>query len=97
TSPTPPYSPISRPQHVERPRKRDRLADVGDAANPRHRALHAKAESRVHERAVFPEIQVPAVRVLRQLLRANAGEQLVVVVLALATADDFAEIGRAHV
>src|SRR3989442_9767183 len=80
----------SRPQLVEGPRKRDRLADVGDAADPRHRALHAKAEPRVHERAVFPEIQVPAVRVFRQLLRADAGEQLVVVVLALATADDFA-------
>src|SRR5438270_2122627 len=44
----------------------------------------------MHERAVLPEIQIPRVRLFRQLLGANPREQLVVVVLALAAADDLA-------
>src|SRR6266850_2544351 len=88
----------SRPQLVERPRECDRLADVGNAADPRHGALQAEPEPRVHERAVFAEVQVPAVRVLRQLFGADAGEQLVVVVLTLAAADDLpVPLGGEHV
>src|SRR6266568_3014910 len=78
------------PQPVQRPWKSDRLADMRDAADPRDRALDAEPESGVHERAVLPQIQIPRVRLFRQLLGTNAREQLVVVVLALAAADDFA-------
>src|SRR5258706_9833794 len=83
-SPTRSLAMRSRPQLVERPWECDRLADVRNATDPRHRALQAEPEPRVHERAVFAEVQVPAVRVLRQPFRADAGEQLVVVVFTLA-------------
>src|SRR5207245_1482618 len=41
------------------------------------------------ERAVLPQIEIPRVRLLRQSLGANARQQLLVVVLALAAANDF--------
>src|SRR5256885_1380872 len=86
------------PEFVQRPRKCDRLANVWDAADPRDRTLDAEPEARVHERPVLPEIQVPAVRLLGQLVLADAREQLVVVVLALAAADDLAvAFRRQHV
>src|SRR5437867_5544686 len=86
------------PQLVQRPRKRDRLANVWDAANPRDRALDAQPEARVDERPVLPEIQVPAVRLLGQLVRADARQQPVVVVLALTAADDLTvPLRRQHV
>src|SRR2546423_1084843 len=86
------------PQLVQRPRKCDRLANVWDAADPRDRTLDAEPETRVHERPVLPEIQVPAVRLLGQLVLADAREQLVVVVLALAAGDDLAvALRRQHV
>src|SRR5258705_2467542 len=44
----------------------------------------------MHERAVLPQIQIPGVRLFRQLLGADTREQLVVIVLALAAADDLA-------
>src|SRR2546425_12489640 len=88
----------SRPEPVQRTRERDRLADVRDAADPRHGALHAEPEPGVYERAVLAEVQVPAVRVFGQLLRADAPEQLVVIVLALAAADDLpVPFGGEHV
>src|SRR5207244_3605442 len=46
--------PASRPQLVQRPRKRDRLADVGNPADPRHRALDAEPEARMDERPILP-------------------------------------------
>src|SRR2546426_7973087 len=67
---------------------RSRLANVRDAADPRHRALDAEAEPRVHERAVLAQVEVPAVGPLGELLFADPLQQLVVVVFALATADD---------
>src|SRR5204862_2449440 len=88
----------SRPRRVQGTRKRDRLADVRDAADPRHRALDAEPEAGVHERAVLAQVEIPAVGVLRQLLRTDPREQLVVVVFALAAPDDFAvPFGREHV
>src|SRR5256885_15991383 len=92
------YTVCSRPQLVQRPRKRDRLANVWDAADPRDGALEAEPEARVNERPILPEIQVPAVRVLGQPLLADAREQPVVVVLALAPTDDLAvALRRQHV
>src|SRR5207247_11100484 len=55
----------SRPQFVERARKRDCFPDVRDATDPRHRALHAEPEPRMDERPVFPEIEIPAVGIFR--------------------------------
>src|SRR5256884_260200 len=90
--------PPSRPQLVQRPRKCDRLANVRDATDPRDRALHAQPKARVDERPVLAEIQVPAVRLLGKLLLADAREQPVVIVLALAAPDDLAvSLRRQHV
>src|SRR5689334_4388970 len=79
---------LSRPQLIQRPRKRDRFPNMRDAANPGDRALDAESKSRVHEGAVFPQVEIPAVRLFWELLRADPREQLVVVVFALAAADD---------
>src|SRR3989441_3863179 len=60
-----------------------------NAADPRDRALDPQSESGMDERAVLPQIEIPRIRLLRQSLGANARPQLLVVVLALAAADDF--------
>src|SRR5437762_1771830 len=87
--------PTLRPESVKRAWERDRFPDVRNAANPRDRALDPEPKPRMHKRAVLPQIEIPRVRLLRQPLGANAGEQLVVVVLALAAADDLAvALGR---
>src|SRR5882672_7774426 len=84
-----------RPQPIECSRECDRLPDVRDATDPRDGPLDAESESRMHERAVLAQIEIPGVRLLRQLLGADAREQLVVVVLPLAAADDLAvALGR---
>src|SRR5512144_2292905 len=88
----------SWPQLVERAGERDRFADVRDAANPGDRPLHTQAEPGVDERAVLAEIEVPAVSLQRQSLLLDAADQPVVVVLALAAADDLAiAFRRQHV
>src|SRR3989441_9044994 len=60
-----------------------------NAADPRDRALDPQSESGMDERAVLPQIEIPRIRLLRQPLGPNARPQLLVVVLALAAADDF--------
>src|SRR2546427_12701280 len=50
------YRPFfSRPQVLERARKRDRPPDVGNAPDPGHPSLDAQAEARVHDRALQSE------------------------------------------
>src|SRR5208282_5503782 len=44
---------------IERPRERDRLPHVLQAADPGHHALNAHAEARVRNRAVAAQIQIP--------------------------------------
>src|SRR5947208_6366034 len=87
--------PTLRPESVKRARERDRFPDVRNAANPRDRALDPEPKPRVHERSVLPQIEIPRIRFLRQSLGANALQQFVVIVLALAAADDLAvTLGR---
>src|ERR1700688_56382 len=71
-----PFRIWSRPESVERPRKRDRLPNVRDPADPRHCALDPEAEARVDKRPVLSEVQVPAVRLDRQAFLFDAAEQL---------------------
>src|SRR5690606_2559780 len=71
----------SRMQARHQARERDALADVRRAADPRNGALEAESEARVHERAVLAQVEIPAVRVERQVLFLDAVQQLVVVVL----------------
>jgi hypothetical protein len=54
-----------------------------DSADPCHGPLEPEAEARVNERAVFSQVQVPAVRFDGQVLLFDSRQQLVVVVLAL--------------
>ena len=49
---------------LDRPRERNRLADVFDAAQPRDDALDAHAESRVGNGAVLAQFQIPLERFL---------------------------------
>ena len=68
---------------MDLPRKRDRLPDVGDSADPGDRPLEPEPEAGVHEGAVLPEVEVPAVRLGIEPLLLDPGEQPVVVVLPL--------------
>ena len=52
--------------------KRYRLADVLDAADPGSDALHAHAKSRVGDRAVLAQFQIPLERFLGQTLLVDA-------------------------
>ena len=53
------HRPLSGPQPIHHPRKRDHLANVRSPADPRDRPLQAQAEAGVHERAVLPQVEVP--------------------------------------
>src|SRR5205823_5462551 len=79
-----------RPQAIQCPRERNRFTDVGDPANPRNRTFYTETEAGVHERPVLTQIQIPRIRLFRQSLGTNARQQLLVIVLALAAADDLA-------
>ena len=70
--------------------KGDDLADVFGAANPGDGALQAHAKARMRHAAVAPQVQVPLEGFLRQIVFAQALNQQIVVVDALAAADDFA-------
>ena len=59
-------------------------------ADPGHGPLDAEPEAGVHEGAVLPEVEVPAVRLGIEPLLLDPREQPVVVVLALRAADDLA-------
>jgi hypothetical protein len=63
---------------------------VLDAADPRDGALEPEPEAAVREGAVLAQVEIPAVRLHRQPFVRDAGEQLVVIVLALRAADDLA-------
>ena len=62
-----------------------------DAADPGHGAFDSQSEPRVHECAVLPEVQVPAVVLFRELELAKPAQELVVVILPLASANDLAD------
>src|SRR5688572_9506310 len=59
-----------------------------DPANPPDSSLQTEPESRVHERSVFPEVEIPAVGLHWQPFLADSGQQLVVIVFALRSTND---------
>src|SRR5688572_31044034 len=61
-----PYTTLFR--SVKHPRKRDRLPQVLDTADPGDDALDAHAEPGVGHGAVFPQIDVPAEGLFRQVV-----------------------------
>ena len=75
---------------VQHPRIRNRFAQVVEAADPGHDALDAHAEAGVRDAAEAAQVEVPLERFVRQLVLLDALQQQVVVVEALAAADDLA-------
>src|SRR5215510_10741201 len=80
----------SRVETVERARVGDRLAQMMDAGDPGDEALDPHAEAGVRDRAVLAHVEIPAERLEREPVLLDAPEQQIVVVDALAAADDFA-------
>ena len=77
---------------TESSRARARAADPGDDA------LDAHAEAAVRHGAVAAQVEVPLERLLRQVVLLDPLQQQIVVVEALAAADDLAvAFGREHV
>ena len=56
-------------------RERDSLANVRDAADPGYGPLDPQSESGMHERAVFAEIEIPAVGLRIEALLARRGRE----------------------
>ena len=69
----------------------DHVADVAHTSQVHHAALKAQTEAGVTGGAVFAQIQVELVILFLQSQLVHAGKQLLVVVLTLASADDFAD------
>src|SRR5215475_15399106 len=88
---------LSIPRIPRRPRKRDGVADVGEARDVGERALEPQAEARVRHRAVAAEIPVPGVVLLVDGAFGHAGVEHVEALLALTTADDLANPGREYI
>ena len=58
------------------------------AADPRDCALHTQAEAAVHDGSVLTQIQIPLVRLTRQFMPIDGGQQLLRVAHALTPAGD---------
>jgi hypothetical protein len=54
-----------------------------ESADPRYGTLETETEAGMNEGSILPEVEIPAVRLLRQSFFADPVKQLVVVVLAL--------------
>src|SRR5882762_3056158 len=81
---------LSRIEPVDGPRVRDRLAQVVDAGDPGDEALDPHPEPGVRHRAVPSNVEIPAERLEGESVLLDPPEQEVVVVDALAAADDLA-------
>ena len=51
--------------------KGDRFPHVRYAADPRHDTLNTHPKPRMHEGTVLPEVQLPVVRVFREIFLSN--------------------------
>src|SRR5947208_79023 len=87
--------PPSRVEPVEGARVGDGLAQVMDAGDPGDEALDPHAEAGVRHRAVLADVEIPAERLQWQTLLLDPAEEKIVIVDALAAADDLAvSLGR---
>src|SRR6202521_4697568 len=83
---------------VNHAREGNHLANVLRPANPGYRAFKAQAKTRVRHTAIAPQVQIPLEGFLGQVVFAQALDQQIVIVDALATADDFSvAFGSDHV
>src|SRR5690349_1367293 len=81
---------ISGPQTIHQSRESARFANVRRSADPRDRPLEPQSKTGVHERPVLPEVEIPPIRIERQAFLLDPVKQLVVVILALRSANDLA-------
>src|SRR5689334_18392440 len=84
-------------RRARRARVRDRVADVGEAADVDDEALEAETEACVRYRAVTAEIAVPRIHLRIEAELGDALVEDVEALLALRAADDLADAGREHV
>src|SRR5205809_5653848 len=90
--------PALRIHAVNHSREGDDLANVFGAANPGDGALEAHSEAGVRHAAVAAQVEIPLESVFRQVVFMEALQEQVVIVDALAAADDFAiTFGSNHV
>src|SRR5258708_3974788 len=75
---------------IQHPRKRDRLPQMLQAADPRDDALDTHAEAGMRHAAVLAQIQVPLERFSGKFVFGDTAHQQVEIVNALASADDLA-------
>ncbi len=81
---------------VQHAREGDRLADMGQLADPGHHALDAHAEAGMGHGAVAAQVEIPGEGLARQLVLGQALLEQRQVVDALAAADDLAVALRAR-
>src|SRR6266849_6852605 len=83
---------------VQHARERNHFANVLCPANPGYGALQAQTEARMRDAAVAAKIEIPLKSVFGEIVLAQALDEQIVIVDALAAADDFAvAFGREHV
>src|SRR5436305_8046417 len=83
---------------VQHPRVRDGLAQVRQPGHPGHEALDPHAEAAVREGPVLADVEIPLEGLDRQVVRLNTLQQQIMIVDALAAADDLAvPFGRQQV
>src|SRR5207245_10916685 len=80
--------PALRIHAINHAREGDDLANVFGAANPGDRPLEAQAEAGMRNAAVAPQVEIPLEGFFGQIVFAEALGQQVVIVAALAAADD---------
>src|SRR5215475_67470 len=91
-------NPALRIHAINHARKGDDLANVLGAANPGDRAFEAEPEAGMRHAAVAAQIEIPLKRVFWKIVLAEALDEQIVIMNALAAADDFAiTFGRQHV
>src|SRR5947208_5937056 len=90
--------PALRIHAVNHSREGDDLANVFGAANPGDGTLEAQSEAGMRNATVAPQVEIPLESLFGQFVLLEALEEQVVIVDALAAADDFAiALGGNHV
>src|SRR3954467_6679068 len=83
---------------VQHPWVRNGLAQVRQPGHPGHEALDPHAEAAMRKRSILTDIKIPLERLDRQVVLLDAPQQEIVIVDALAAADDLAiPLGRQQV
>src|SRR6266404_6582543 len=93
-----PNYPALRIHAINHAREGDDFANVFGATNPRDRTLEAHSEAGMRHAAVAAQVEIPLEGLFGQVVFAQALQEQIVIVDALAAADDFAvTFGSDHV